>query len=521
MSTSCSPARGLALAVFVAIGVLVGCEERVELPTRSPLQTAQITVRPSDTPTSINRLLLGATVHWQEQGGTLWNQQQQAIDERRAAILRTRPPTVLRYPGVDGFPWAATIGPVAARSALLTPTGQSEMPSFGVDEFLSVRSDFGALALFTLNITSDSPDAALAWIKHVDSSTASAWWELGNEPYQRNLIHPESVLSPHDYALRCAQWLHAIKSVFPRAHVGIALQSPSVGGMPGGQFPDWVSTVLREVPPLYDFVTLHQTTLPGTYGAPSTSSVIEGALASTAAHEAELTALIRLLRELRPNWDPRIVIEYGPDLGSHTVLNQANGSLTAALLVTQTLILYSQHPEVVAATYRDLAGGYMHGTIRADGVERPTGLALRLWEQFAHGSLLQIDISSPTWSPTPGPYRFIPATKPLPAIVALASDDGAQRRLLLVNRHATLPVAIQSNWPIPTGTLHVLSGKVWNAGPDGPTSTSYKHYRWPLPEQSDRPPQTLVLPPHSLALLESDGQIKHENGSIPSAAHPL
>jgi len=178
--------------------------------------------------------------------------------------------SMLRYPGgclAHNFDWRKTVGPDAKKSGWL----------FGLDEYLTLCRDIGAIPLITVSDyalpSEQMPENAAALVEYLNSPADAAhpwamkrqqwghpapynviWFELGNESIHGNhRVLPHRQYTAEQYAAYANATAAAMRRVDPRIKIGIL----TVPGPGNDVNCDWNNTVVHLAGASADFVIIH------------------------------------------------------------------------------------------------------------------------------------------------------------------------------------------------------------------------------------------------------------------------
>jgi len=458
----------------------------------------------------VERRLLGANIQWVHGGDGLLEADGVRLAPDLLRRVESLGPTVLRYPGGaqgDDYRWRAGIGPPAARGRSGDADDRQQTVAFGTDELLDLAGRLGAEPLFTVNVTTGTPEEAADWVRHTRSTNPRVrWWEIGNEPYLIDEKRRRLALPPAVYAARADRTIAAMRAVDPDILIGLPLRSDRLGPVPATRFPGYDDTVLERVREPFDFVALHNAYVPFALShdhgdrdlylaAMAGAQVTEGDFAATRA---------RLARHFPGRRFPIAVTEYNAffTLGDDRT-DPYIASLAGALAVADLLRLFAETEDVALAAFWSLSGNWHFGAMATDATLRPAYHVLAAFARLLHGRYLTTEVRSPAFE-VPTTVGIVAAGTAAPWVTALATRDGDIVRLLCVNRHpekaARVDFALEG---LPAGSTielrrGLLTGDDPFAGAPGRPAARWR-------DEPSRPavlPLRAELPPHSLALYE-------------------
>jgi len=488
-----------------------------KLKSAPPPYVATVHVRTEAPGVAVNRRVLGNNLHWVDDADGLLEHEETTWEPRLLELARQMGPTVLRYPGgsqADTYHWRDGLGPAAARGTNEHFfTGQKQKVMLGTVEFLSLCRELGAEPLVTVNVASGTAAEAAAWVRAVNVTGMTAadgtrlgpvhFWEIGNEPYlapdQQKKLH----LSPEEFVTRANAWIRAMKQADPSIEVGIPLRSDRLGVVLATPFQGFASKVLAGVTEPFEFVALHNAYLPFLLDPKqrvSEDDLFRASMASGSVLEADLAATRALLKELQPDRSIRLAItEYnaqytmGGDKDNYIV------TLTGALVVADLLRVFAGTDDLLMANYWSLCGNGWYGAVSSRGDLRPAFHVLRAANEVLRGRMLPAEVAGPRFDAPAG--GIVPATRDVPALVALATLEDNRLRLLLINRDLARPAEITlegPSGPVAEVKFREFGGTILWAAKGRPA----------IPEWQDRAVQGQACPlrfrlePHALGVLE-------------------
>lgn len=474
------------------------------LPTQLPQRLDRVTIitpEPELEARPFPQHLDGVGLAWTDQSTPVWDQETGHLTETMRTTMGPSTLSILRYPGTlhaDLFSLSATLGPIMSRQPQQNPlTGESAVPMLGLEEFLRICQDLGAVPLVTLNVERDTPNTARQLVRWVmgHPDLPKPLWELGDRPYARHPLAAEIVLDVDTYLARIGPLASAMANTDPDINIGVPIDSPLLSRWGLSPQPTWTARVLRGLPPAITFITLQQTQIPAATGPIDPSLLYLAGMGSYAWIARDLAMLDTLQLSDRPP-RPLYITAHAPLFSvGHSVTDRWSASLAGALLTLDWLRVYATHPEQIrGAVYHSLANGRYLGTVRTDGAERPVATAFRLWRHLKNGRWLPLHVTSPTFTVPPHPVHRLSPPGEHPWIRAVASITDQDIRLLAWNVHPDRMAPLRLDWP-PLETLKVeltqLAGPRWTSGPDEEsaavltvTSRDWLDGHWDLPPHS-------------------------------------
>ena len=426
----------ICLAALLTLPVLL----RAQAPASGP---ASITVDATSSPGPVNRLVFGHNIESADTarifhsdttdlnsiqtGDGFWDPAKRAPVPAILEQARDVGMTLLRYPGgslVVNFDWRKTVGPLEARGNW----------KFGIDEYLALCQDIGAVPMFTVSdyvLPADQmPANAAGLVEYLNAPATSdhpwamkrkewghpepygvKWFELGNESDEGNLrVLPHRHYTPEQYADYANATAAAMRAVDPSIKIGLVMEPGSGIDVQAS----WNHTVLRMAGKSVDFLIVH------IYGPDISKYVPESefyqacmaAGDQTAEHIDEYRALA-IEEAGRPL--PICMTEYNgpasPDKAPDRLI------YAVALECADLLRIYLQ-PEhhVLTASYWEFlngAFGMVHSDRDApDGgtvEERPAYTLYHLWAGHLGTRLAKVGVDGPT-ATFPGIGSLYPST---------------------------------------------------------------------------------------------------------------
>ena len=442
-----------------ALAVVAGCADPAQQAAQPPLPVspANVTVDVAHPGAPVNPLILGNNVQWVDRGDELLRSDG-AFDPQMLEKVMALGPTMLRYPGgslSDTYHWQAGVGAVAARGdteVFFTRARQKTL--MGTRELLELCAQTGAAPVFTVNTATGDAAEAARWVAYVNGPSIKAeaggrtlpqvrYWEIGNEPYLKEDKRKDLWIAPEQFARRAGEFIRAMKQADPRIVVGIPLRSDRLGGVPATPWPGYNDN-MRAVPPIFDFVALHDAYLPFAYDKRYPDRELY--LASMAAYrvvEDDFDATRALVRRLWPGHPVKLAVT---EYNSVYTLGRGESdryiaTLAGALYVADLLRVFAQTPDVLFANFWSLSGNGAFGAVSNRGVRRPAYHVLAAYRAALRGKIVPVSIAGPTFdNPRVG---YVPAHTGLPLVTGIAFLDGKTLRVLLVNKHPESAVPIR------------------------------------------------------------------------------
>ncbi len=393
----------------------------------------------------VNRRVLGSNMQWTDSGDGILQPGSTGFAAVPLAQAVTLAPTVLRYPGggqADAYDWRQGVGDVRGE-CMHVFTGAMQTVYFGTNEFLDLCAQTGAAPMFTLNVVNGTPEDSAAWVSYVNNppggSLIARDWEVGNEPYYQNSLHPEWDMTAEEYAAAYNAHAAALIAADPRVRVGLPLLGPlDAALLPAGR-QTWNADVLAGLNQRVDFVAVHDAYLPFNYTfvKATDADMLRATLAGAPAVAADLDAIRAQLTAADIN-APFAMTEHNALMtvyGTWNPIPRSDGvtcSLAAAVYTTDLICTLAARDDVDSAEHWSLIGNWLFGAMYSDGTMRPSGNALTGLGQAMTGRRLAMQVSSPTVN-VPA-FGAKPAQTAMPLLGAFACGSDSVVRTILINR---------------------------------------------------------------------------------------
>jgi len=418
-----------------ALATAVSCSERPFKPS-DETHTFRIELDPAPG-VPVNRRILGSNVGWAFGGDNLLTKED-AFDPAMLQLARELGPTVLRYPGgtySDVFHWeAASNEHVFNRQ--MQPT---QMDTRRFREFCDL---VGAEPLITVNVVTGSVEEAGRWVASTNTQVTLSrmtgrplrrvrYWEIGNEPYLKEQSRSDIDLAPEEFARRSNRFIKAMRAADDSILIGLPLTSDARSGVPVTPYPGFTRTVLGIVTERFDYVCLHNAYMPFAFrGGESMHSLYWGAAAGALTTQADLAAMARLLKELRPSQNlPLAVTEYSAlfSLGRGET-DKLITSPAGAIYLADVLRVFARTPSMLLANHWSLSANWIFGSIHADAFPRPAYEVLKLVGELLQGEVLEARVQAATQRVAA--VGQVAAIDAMPLIEVLATRSGPRKQVL-------------------------------------------------------------------------------------------
>jgi len=386
---------------------------------------------------------------------------------------------IIRYPGgnfVSGYDWLDGVGPKANRPRVFEKAWRSiETNQFGTNEFMSWCKQAGAQPLMGLNLGTKSPEHAAALVEYCNVEKGTKWsdlrrqhgiaepykvehWCLGNEmdgPWQ--IGH----MTAAEYGMKAADAARQMRYVDPSVKL-IACGS-SGPFMP--TYLEWDREVLEQCYEYVDGLSLHRYFT--NYDNDS-----EGFVAMNLSMEKQITESLavcdlvrghkRSQKKLWLSFDEWNVWYRARDGNGHEQqaphLLEEIYNLEDALLVGGLVnSLMRNADRVKIACLAQLVNVIAPIMTNADGFYRQTIYYPYRWGlEFAHGSILNLLVESPTYDPK--------EMNKVPYVDVAASYDSAEGKasVFILNRDLAKAREVELVWedkaPSAVSSAWVLTG---------------------------------------------------------------
>lgn len=481
-------AGGFWCSCFFMCLALLGCSAAADDKSAVTKITAKITLSPERMGAAVNRGVLGNNIQWVDHADGLQAPGSGNFVAGTLAYAKAMGSTVLRYPGgaqADVYRWQDGMGEWLKRGENQHFFNKKRQKvTFGTREFLEYCEAVNAIPLITVNTATGTPEEAADWVKLVNSTRLTSektgkqlpkvrYWEIGNEPYVNDAQRKELWITPASFAAKANLFIRAMKKIDPSIEVGIPLRSDKIGTVPATPHQGFNRKVLTGIDAPFEFVALHNAYLPFNYDPDKSYNQESYFLATMAASRViteDFSQTRALLRELKPGKDIALAVTEFNALYIISERPEAKyiSSLAGALYVADALRLFAATPDLLFANFWSLSGNWHFGALDNAGRPRPAYYVLKIFNEFLHGRLIDLNIVTPTFSsPRVG---VVPAYKDTPLVTGLATRDGKFVRLLLINKdpaalvNASLSIAddpniAEINFRYLTGTKIFASGE--------------------------------------------------------------
>lgn len=395
-----------------------------------------------------NPRLCGTNLQWVDGGDGLLPSGD-AFDQDLLHKIKALAPTVIRYPGgsnSDVYQWRTGVGPENSRGrSEHFHRKQKQIVRLGTPEFLSLCELLNAEPLITVNVATGSAKDAGDWVKEINVTGIKSktngkkfnpvsFWEIGNEPYLKEDVRPETWTSPLEYAKRANAAIKEMREADPTIRVGLPLRSDSFSGLPVTPYQGFNEQVLKAVHQEFDFVALHNAYLPFVYDRnPEDDETYAALMAAPETVRADLEATRAQLAALQPGAKKMIAItEYSALV---TLGRQRDADLSSpagALYAADLLRLLSTQPDILMANHWSLLGNWYFGTISNTGKLRPFYYVLKAYRALLRGQHVGIEVACRSFAaPKIGLIR---SGTNFASVTASATRQNNHVRVILINK---------------------------------------------------------------------------------------
>jgi alpha-L-arabinofuranosidase len=393
----------------------------------------------------VNRRVLGSNMQWTDSGDGMLQAGSTSFSAAPLARAVTLAPTMLRYPGggqADAYDWRKGVGDVRGE-CMHVFTNAMQTVYFGTDEFLELCALTGAAPMFTLNVVNGTPEDSAAWVSYVNNppggSLVARDWEVGNEPYYQNSLHPDWDMTAEEYAAAYNAHAAAVIAADPRIRVGLPLLGPIDASLLPAARRTWNAGVLAGLSEPVDFVAVHDAYLPFnyTFAKATDAQMLQATLAGAPAVADDLDK-IRTQLTAAGITAPFAMTEHNALMTLYGIYNpipRSDGvtcSLAAAVYTVDLICTLAARDDVDSAEHWSLIGNWLFGAMYSDGTMRPGGNALAGLGQALIGRRLMVQVSSPTVN-VPA-FGAKPAQTAMPLLGAFACGSSGTVRTILLNR---------------------------------------------------------------------------------------
>ena len=397
------------------------------IPLLRAQEPATITVNTNQVLGPVNHLVFGQNINaaenahlWSsdttdpnliQRGDGIWNPTERrpvplVVNESKAVGM-----SMLRYPGgcmAHNFDWRKTVGPDAKKNGWL----------FGLDEYLAVCSDIGAIPVITVSDyvlpAEQMPENAAELVEYLNSPADAAhpwamkrqewghqapyhvtWFELGNESIHGNhRILPHRQYTAEQYAAYANATAQAMRKIDPSIKLGIVLV-PSAGDDVES---DWNKTVVHLAGASADFVVIHMYS-PQHVPATPEDVHIQSMMVAGQQVEEHLIEYHQMIRKQLGRDLPLAITEFNGAVEDRPFrLSYVNALECADLL----RVFLKPELNVAMANYWDFLNGpfgmLQTQELTLDGnpaTREPALLLYELWAQHFGSQLVNVEVRSP------------------------------------------------------------------------------------------------------------------------------
>ncbi|MBM2615803.1 alpha-N-arabinofuranosidase [Actinoplanes sp. LDG1-06] len=374
------------------------------------------------------------------------------------SLVREMGVSLVRYPGgnfVSGYRWEDGIGPVADRPVRRDLAWHSlETNEVGVDEFMRWADKAGVEVMYALNLGTRGVSEALDVHEYLNQPEGTFLADRrGRKPYGISMFCLGNEMdgpwqtghkTAHEYGRLAAETARALRSAEPSLEL-IACGSSS-SSMP--TFGHWESTVLELAYDTVDYISAHAYYEPvdGDMASFLASAVdmdhfVDSVIATADSVGARLKSAKRIKISL-DEWNVWYLSRFqsAPTPSEWEVAPRVIEdcyNVADAVVVGSLLISLLRHSDrVTAACQAQLVN--VIAPIRAESTgpawRQTTFHPFALTSRLAQGSVLDVDIASPTYATT----RF----GEVPVLDAVATYDSASLTVFAVNRSQDEPTEL-------------------------------------------------------------------------------
>lgn len=438
-------------------------------------ESAVVTVDAGRELRRIPETIFGSNIDMFGDGAWLYDRAEKGLDGGILAALDLLGFRLLRYPGfcsADYFHWREAIGDARVPQICGAQATKPRIhPDFGPAEFLDACDRLGAAPMLTLNAGTGTPEEAAGWVSWVrERYRGPLYLEIGHELYYDD-FHPLGADFPwtgERYARVLGEFARAARAAAPDAKIGAQCCLEN-GVFTRYRDPRWNEAVLSLPPGLFDFISLHNASLPilnitPDYKTPSESDTYAALLAAPAFVEegfASMAAQAAAIGEGRAV--PVALSEYGayftqvPPVihGIHKVNDRCSNSaewgrnhtIAGALYEAGVLHACIRRPEVFIAArltmFSELLSALMTRGAGWEVLRLPHWHVHSMLNRFAGKTAVFADVTGKAVSsPAVG---FVPARGNIPCcdVVGVKDAGGEKLALSLINRSPDTPIDLR------------------------------------------------------------------------------
>jgi len=454
-------------------------------------------------------------------------------------------PTIMRWPGggySDSYDWRKAIGPRERRPPQdILPYGQPfgydngiDSDDFGTDEYMNFCRLVGADPYISANFGSGTPEMAAQWVEYCNGSVQTTWgarraanghpepygvkyWTIGNEIWGSFEL---GWMNAEGYATYYAPFTKSMRAVDP------TIQIVAVGMFHDPNVRTWNETVLQQEWPQIDLLSLHHY-FTGLFALPEwrnnplqayNAIVAEPTIAEQRAREMislmdQITAGRKKILIAFDEWN-QLTLDFPPPVNTPErseqnqfidLLNKTGLDINLThrdgIFGARMLQLFMRLGDRIPLAIRTHLINSL-GSIRSDSTRSyitASGKVMQLYRWHSGSELVKVEQQSPEFDVPEQGWKGISYLD----AAATRSADGAKLYLHLINLHPSesmgLKVAIAQSEVDPKGDLWQIAPQDFITRNDfGVTNVEITHEQ----KTGLRPEFTLLLPPHSISVLE-------------------
>lgn len=538
--------RCFALAPIAALGLIfTACGGKTpDLPVTHRLSAnpMECQVDPTRVIRTIPRALFGTNLEWFNSANGI-SRSDGSVAPGWIALARAQGIENVRFPGgtlSDFYHWTDGIGPADRRPVREHPTDPGQSANvFGTPEFLRFCTAINARPLITVNAGTGTAEEAAAWVAYCNqpghpqrladglpSPANVSLWEVGNELYLPGNPTDKKIITvkPEVYADRFLSFATAMRQIDPSIKL-IAIGTANATPLPL-PYPNWTDTVLKRVADQADYIAVHNSYFPMTFGQSNVSwrDLYQSLWAAPDAVDRSLTDLTALVAKHEKGRHIDIAVtEWGALFSHDAELVDHVKTMGTAVYLARLVQVFMAQPRVTLANYFKFTDRSFMGWVGYDQKPKVPYFVIQLFTQHFGTRLVAATIESPKYNAKAVGVTPAQTNVPELTVSAALNDSGRKLFINLINRSWNTVHQVK----VTTGAFKAAeNATVWlisspgltdHNGRDLPDEISPRLYQEPVVStdlrraisiiQGSAPlSQPITLPPYSIVTLELDAQ---------------